>query len=368
MFEINGKYTKALVLAETIEEECVSQIQNICNCEVFEDCKIVIMEDTHAGKGSVIGFTCTMPKNGRIIPNIVGVDVACGMLCIKLKDKEIDYQLLDDTIRRYVPSGAGGQRNEISKLANKDIEEKVKDICKVINLDAIEQLKKCGSLGGGNHFISIEEGQTGKYLIIHSGSRNIGLQVASYFQKKAISKEGMFKELSYIEGVEAEQYLLFSKYCDEYARLSRKIMAEEIINKAGLCKDDEFTTVHNYINQNDMIIRKGAISCRKDEKVLIPINMAYGSFICVGKGCEEYNNSAPHGAGRILSRNKAKEEVSMEEYKEAMKGIWTTSVNEHTKDESPMAYKDGEEIKRLIENRVDIIDHLKPLYNFKSSK
>ena len=187
MFEINGKYTKALVLAETIEEECISQIQNICNCEVFEDCKIVIMEDTHAGKGSVIGFTCTMPKNGRIIPNIIGVDIACAMLCIKLKDKEIDYQLLDDTIRKYVPSGYG-QRNEISKLVNKDIEEKVKDICKVINLDAVEQLKKCGSLGGGNHFISIEEGQTGKYLIIHSGSRNIGLQVASYFQKKAISK------------------------------------------------------------------------------------------------------------------------------------------------------------------------------------
>lgn len=374
MFEINGKYTKALVLAETIEKECVSQIQNICNCEVFEDCKIVIMEDTHAGKGSVIGFTCTMPKGGKVIPNIVGVDISCGMEWVRIKNDKIDFEKLDKVIREHIPSGSGGIRQEVSKYISQALKENIRKICDRLNLNYEEQLKKIGTLGGGNHFISIEEGKTGKYLIIHSGSRNFGLQVATFFQNMAIEyckNKNIAKDLCYIEGVNAKEYLSFSKICDDYACANRNAMLFTITEKMGFGWGlvDKFTTTHNYINQEDMIIRKGAISCRLKERVLIPINMAYGSFICEGKqNVKEFNFSAPHGAGRILSRSKAKDVVSMEEYKEAMKGIWSTSVNENTKDESPMAYKDGEEIKQLIENRVDIIDHLKPLYNFKSSK
>ena len=374
MYEINGKYTKALVLAKTIEEKCVSQIQNICNCEVFDGCKIVIMEDTHAGKGSVIGFTCTMPKGNKVIPNIVGVDISCGMLCTKIKNDKIDYEKLDRVIRENIPSGPGGIREKTSEYISQSLKEQVKQICDKLNLNYEEQINKIGTLGGGNHFISIEEGSTGKYLIIHSGSRNLGMQVANFFQNMAkdyCENKHIEKEFSYIEGIDVEEYLLFSKICDEYAKASRRTMAYTILDKMGFewDLDDTFTTTHNYINQEDKIIRKGAISCRLKERVLIPINMAYGSFICEGKqNVKEFNFSAPHGAGRILSRSKAKEVVSMEEYKEVMKGIWSTSVNESTKDESPMAYKDGEEIKHLIENRVDIIDHLIPLYNFKSSK
>ena len=379
MIEINGKYTNAKIFSKTMDDNVVAQVQRVIDHPIFKDANVRIMPDCHSGKGSVIGFTSTMPKGGEIIPNLIGVDQSCGMLCIKLKKSknDRDYNKLDKVIRNSIPTGAGGVRKEVyGKVYNNDyIVDMTKEACNLLGLDSENQLKKIGTLGGGNHFISIEK-STGEnsdnanFLIIHSGSRNIGLMLAEYFQRIAIEKhcyrEGAEKELSFIEGKDAEEYLRFAQYCDEYAMLSRRTIADIIINEMGFEECSSFTTVHNYINQEDMIIRKGAVSCKIDEKILIPINMAYGSFIVQGLGNEEWNNSAPHGAGRVYSRTAAKVELTMKDYKESMKGIHSDSISPKTLDESPLAYKNGDEIKELINETGIIIEHLKPVYNFKS--
>lgn len=375
MIEINGKYTNAKIYAKTMDDNVVAQVQRVVDHPIFKDANVRIMPDCHTGKGSVIGFTSTMPKGGEIIPNLIGVDQSCGMLCIKLKKSknDRDYKKLDKVIRNNIPTGAGGVRREVySKVINNDyIVDMTKEASALLNIDYENQLKKIGTLGGGNHFISIEKGEDANYLIIHSGSRNIGLMLAEYFQRIAIEKhcygEGIEKELSFIDGNDAKDYLRYAAYCDEYARLSRKVMADIIMDEMGFTEVESFTTVHNYINQEDMIIRKGAVLCKKDEKILIPINMAYGSFIVRGLGNEEWNNSAPHGAGRIYSRTKALTEFTMKEYKESMKGIHSDCISPKTLDESPMAYKDGEEIKELIGETGVIVEHLKPVYNFKAA-
>ena len=375
MIEINGKYTNAKIYAKTMDDNVVAQVQRVVDHPIFKDANVRIMPDCHTGKGSVIGFTSTMPKGGEIIPNLIGVDQSCGMLCIKLKKSknDRDYKKLDKVIRNNISTGAGGVRREVySKVINNDyIVDMTKEASALLNIDYENQLKKIGTLGGGNHFISIEKGEDANYLIIHSGSRNIGLLLAEHFQRLAIEKhcygEGIEKELSFIDGNDAKDYLRYAAYCDEYARLSRKVMADIIMDEMGFAEVESFTTVHNYINQEDMIIRKGAVSCKKDEKILIPINMAYGSFIVRGLGNEEWNNSAPHGAGRIYSRTKALTEFTMKEYKESMKGIHSDCISPKTLDESPMAYKDGEEIKELIGETGVIVEHLKPAYNFKAA-
>ena len=376
MIEINGKYTNAKIYAKTLDENVLAQVQRVVDHPIFKDASIRIMPDCHSGKGSVIGFTSTMPKGGEIIPNLIGVDQSCGMLCIKLKKSknDRDYQKLDKVIRNKIPTGAGGVRKEVyRKVCDNDyIVDMTKEASKLLNIDYENQLKKIGTLGVGNHFISIEKGDDANYLIIHSGSRNIGLLLAEHFQRLAIEKhcygEGIEKELSFIDGNDAEEYLRFAKYCDEYARLSRRTMADIIIDEMGFEEAESFTTVHNYINQDDMIIRKGAVSCKKDEKILIPINMAYGSFVVKGLGNEEWNNSAPHGAGRIYSRTKAFAELTMKDYKESMKGIHSDCISPKTLDESPMTYKNGEEIKELIGETGVIVEHLKPVYNFKAEE
>ncbi|MBR3289135.1 MAG: RtcB family protein [Lachnospiraceae bacterium] len=374
MIELNGKFTNAKIYAKTLDEKAVEQVQRVVDHPIFDGASIRIMPDCHSGKGSVIGFTSTMPKNGEIIPNLIGVDQSCGMLCVKLNKtkNDRDYLKLDKVIRNYIPTGAGGVRKEVyRKVSDNDyIVDMTKEASSMLGVEYENQLKKIGTLGGGNHFISIEKGEDANYLIIHSGSRNIGLLLAEYYQRMAIEKhcygEGQDKELSFIDGKDAEDYLRFAKYCDEYARLSRRTMADIIIDEMGFDEAESFTTVHNYINQDDMIIRKGAVSCKKDETILIPINMAYGSFIVRGLGNEDWNNSAPHGAGRVYSRTKAFAELSMKDYKESMKGIHSDCITPKTLDESPMAYKDGEEIKELIVETGVIVDHLKPVYNFKS--
>ena len=374
MIELNGKFTNAKIYAKTLDEKAVEQVQRVVDHPIFDGASIRIMPDCHSGKGSVIGFTSTMPKNGEIIPNLIGVDQSCGMLCVKLNKtkNDRDYLKLDKVIRNYIPTGAGGVRKEVyRKVSDNDyIVDMTKEASSMLGVEYENQLKKIGTLGGGNHFISIEKGEDANYLIIHSGSRNIGLLLAEYYQRMAIEKhcygEGQDKELSFIDGKDAEDYLRFAKYCDEYARLSRRTMADIIIDEMGFDEAESFTTVHNYINQDDMIIRKGAVSCKKDETILIPINMAYGSFIVRGLGNEDWNNSAPHSAGRVYSRTKAFAELSMKDYKESMKGIHSDCITPKTLDESPMAYKDGEEIKELIVETGVIVDHLKPVYNFKS--
>ena len=373
MYEIEGKYTSAKIYIENEDINVTNQTLMICNHPIFKDCKIRIMPDCHKGKGCTIGFTGEMPKNGEIIPNIIGVDQFCGMHVIKLSDNDItnDYEKLDKVIRRNIPFGRDG-RHKFSELIPEEFIEKTKKISKDFLKDNfVNHVKRIGSLGGGNHFISLEKGSKGRYLIIHTGSRNIGLKLAIYFQDLAIQKhcygEGELKQLSYLTDKDAQDYLECAEYCREYAQLNRKIIAHDIMVGMRWRLDQEFETIHNYIGE-DNIIRKGAISCKTNEKVLIPLNMADGSLICIGKGNEEWNNSAPHGAGRSLSRMQAKNHLTMDTYKTQMEGIYSTCISTATLDESPSAYKNSNKIIQAVTQTADIIDHLKPVYNFKAKE
>lgn len=404
---IQGKYTKAKVFTDNIEQEAIEQLKELCNQPFVEGCKVRIMPDTHTGSGCVIGFTADL--GDKVIPNIVGVDIGCGMLTIKLGKIDIDLERLDEVINKFIPSGQNvheGRMVRYPKLQELRCYRSLK------NTKRIE--RSIGSLGGGNHFIEVDVSDEGDlYLVIHSGSRNLGNQVARIYQNLAIDlcsgredyytkrdeiietfkKEGRRKEiqkelkklealyaelkpiyprdLCFLTGLYREDYLNDMKICQEYATLNRETMADIILNKLfnkSLHDFEYFETIHNYINFKDNIIRKGSVSAYEGEKLIIPINMRDGSLICVGKGNEDWNYSAPHGAGRVMSRTKAKEQISYEEFRESMKGIYTTSVSESTIDEAPMVYKPMEEIIKNICDTVDIIDIIKPIYNFKAKE
>ena len=408
------------IFTDNIEKEAIDQINTLLEQPAFADCKIRIMPDVHAGAGCVIGFTADL--GDKVIPNIVGVDIGCGMLTVELGGidtgingktdssivnyvTDIDYEKLDNAIRTCIPSGRN-VHEEINyifpELKNLRCYNKLK------NIDWLE--RSMGTLGGGNHFIEIDEGFEGrKYLVIHTGSRNLGKQVADYYQNLAVElmigrdklayerdrliaeykdqgrsseiqdaiKElrntwrkktnDIPKELCYLTGKYRDDYIYDMKICQRFAEQNRLMIALKIMLSMGWYSIDLFETVHNYIDESNMI-RKGAISAKKGEKVLIPINMRDGSLLCVGKGNEDWNCSAPHGAGRIMSRSKARESISMESFRESMTGIYTTSVCESTIDESPMAYKSMNEIINNIKDTVDILDVLKPVYNFKTSE
>ena len=397
MFDLNGKYTTARIFTDNIENEAISQIYELCNQEFIKDCKVRIMPDVHAGKGCTIGTT--MEIKDKVVPNLVGVDISCGMLCIRLKEKEIDFKKLDNIIRKYIPSGMNVRDKAIDSSKIRKIGLQKLKCINNINIDRAE--KSLGSLGGGNHFIEINvDEEKNLYLVIHSGSRYLGKQVAEYYQKMAINdltnntkekitliqklkNEGREKEiecalkifdkpkipsyLAYLEGIHLKNYLYDVGIIQEYANINRKTMANEIITRMGLSIEEEFTTCHNYIDLDHMILRKGAISAHKGEKLIIPINMRDGSIIGIGKGNPDWNYSAPHGAGRIMSRSKAKELVSLEEFKKSMNGVWTTSVCQSTIDESPMVYKPIEEIVENIKDTVIIEKIIKPVYNFKAN-
>ena len=373
MQEIQGKYTGAKIFSNNIEEEVINQTLDICNHPIFKDCIVRIMPDCHKGKGCTIGFTSTMPQGGEIIPNIIGVDQSCGMLAIKIKDCKTtrDYIKLDKVIKMNIPTGTGGKRKTLHRfLENNILKEHIEKASKdYLKEDFMNELLKVGTLGAGNHFIALEKGESGLYLIIHSGSRHFGNGLAIYFQQKAIEtncyQDGYLKNLSFLTGQDAQDYLFWAKVCREYASLSREIMAKEILDNMEWDSLYYFETVHNYIG-DDKIIRKGAISAKEGERVLIPINMAYGSFIAIGKGNTDWNNSGPHGAGRVLSRTQAKNQLTMKEYKESMKGVHSCCITTGTIDEAPMAYKNGDEIKELISPTAEIIDRLIPVYNFKA--
>ncbi len=372
MFTIEGQYTSAVIYANEISDGVKKQTLNICNHPVFKDCKVRIMPDCHEGMGCTIGFTSDLPENGEIIPNIIGVDQSCGMFVVKLKKCAAlkEYDKLDKVIKNYVPTGKKGRR-VVSDLVPDRLTEEIKRYnTDFLNRSSVDDILKIGSLGSGNHFISVEKGKSGIYLIIHSGSRDFGNKMAVWFQQKAIQTnmygESELKQLSYLTGSYAEEYIRCAKVCSDYSHYSRRIMAKEILDNMGWKAEDSFETVHNYIGE-DSIIRKGAISCKENEKVLIPINMAYGSFIALGRGNSEWNNSGPHGAGRIFSRTRAKEVLTMQDYKESMKGVHSCCISTGTLDEAPMAYKDGDEIKELITPTATIIDHLVPVYNYKAS-
>ena len=402
---VKGEYSEAIIFTDDIEEEATEQIKELCSQPFAKGCKIRIMPDTHAGKSCVIGFTADLKD--KIIPNIVGVDIGCGMLTISLGKEEIDLEKLDETIKKYVPSGMNvheGRMVRYPELQNLYCYRMLR------NSKRIE--RSIGTLGGGNHFIEIDKDKNdNKYLIIHSGSRNLGTQVAEYYQKLAVDlcsgkedyfikrdelidtfkKEGrrkeiqkelkklkekydsMFptypKELCFLSGKYREEYLHDMNICQEYAVLNRNTIADIILKRMfnkSLSDYESFNTTHNYINFKDNIIRKGSVSAYKGEKLLIPINMRDGSLICIGKGNENWNYSAPHGAGRLMSRTKAKEVLNLEEFIDSMKGIFTSSISENTLDEAPMVYKPMEKIINNIQETVEILEIIKPIYNFKA--
>ncbi len=403
--ELKGKYATAKVFVDELEEGAKEQILTLLDQKFVEGSDVRIMPDVHKGKGSVIGFTADM--GDKIVPNIVGVDIGCGMLTVELGDMDIDLERLDETITKKIPSGKNvhpERKYKFDKLEDLHLFRKLRDTKRII--------RSIGSLGGGNHFIEVgEDSNDDKYMVIHSGSRNLGFQIANIYQKIAVDlcsgkreffkrKEKLIenykkqgkrddiehalkllekeyeglepdypKDLCYLDGKFRDKYLHDMKIAQEYASLNRKTMADIILFnmfKKELDDFSHFETVHNYINFKDNIIRKGAISAYKGERVLIPINMRDGSIIGVGKGNPDWNYSAPHGAGRVLSRTEAKEKLDLNKFKESMKGIFSTSVHIGTLDEAPFAYKPMEEIIEAMGDTVEVIDRIKPIYNYKA--
>lgn len=400
MFTLNGKYNTAKIFTDIIEQEAIAQIINMCSQKAFEGSQVRIMPDVHAGKGYTIGTTMTI--NDKIIPNLVGVDIGCGMEVAWLGKININFAKLDNIIRTYVPSGFN-IRETISPIAHKI------DLKQLRCYDAIKDredraLLSIGSLGGGNHFIEIDRADNGDmYLVIHSGSRHLGVAVANHYQKAAyhdlsnrfnkdaqqkiitrLKAEGRVQDIqtelqklttfsvpedfAYCEGQLFDDYIHDMKIVQQYAVLNRQVILAEICLNMGMPHGDTFTTIHNYLDTENMILRKGAVSAQKNEKLIIPINMRDGSLICTGKGNPDWNYSAPHGAGRLMSRAKAKAEISLEEFENSMKDIFTTSVNTGTLDESPMAYKSINDILNNINDTVTVNEIIKPVYNFKASE
>lgn len=399
-YEITGKYNTAKVFTNVIENEAVEQIKTLCNQEFITGSKIRIMPDVHSGAGCTIGTTMTITD--KVIPNLVGVDIGCGMETVMITDKEIDLEKLDKLIYEKIPSG-----HNIRKIPH--------DLINEIDLNQLRctghvkmdrAMRSIGTLGGGNHFIEAGKDEEGNiYITVHSGSRHLGLEVANYYQKmgyKALNKvsdidiekiieqlknEGREKEinktikeikkqiitdipqaLAYVSEELFDDYIHDMKLIQKFAVLNRKAMMDEIIKGLGTEVAEEFTTIHNYIDTDMMILRKGAVSAKEGEKLLIPINMRDGSLICLGKGNEDWNYSAPHGAGRLMSRTKAKKTFELKNFKKEMEGIYTTSVSKDTLDECPMAYKAMEDIIKNIGDTVDIIKRIIPIYNFKAGE
>lgn len=398
MFEIQGKFASAKVFADIAEERAVAQIMSLCNQPVSAGAKIRIMPDLHAGAGCTIGTTMTVTDTA--IPNLVGVDIGCGMETVRLKGTHIELQKLDKLIYRSIPSGFS-VRETLHRYAARFAPDQL--FC-ADKIHIPRMMQSIGTLGGGNHFIEADQSGDGSiYLVIHSGSRHLGVEVAKYYQEEAyrhlnaVSKDeadaliaalkaqgretqiqkalkklkaekrtDVPKHLAYTTGRLFEQYIHDMKLTQEFAMLNRKAMIDELIRGMGLHIAEQFTTIHNYIDTDYMILRKGAVSARAGEKLLIPINMRDGSLICTGKGNDDWNQSAPHGAGRLMSRADARASFTVSEFKKQMSGIYTTSVGSGTLDECPMAYKPMEAITGSIGDTVEINEIIRPIYNFKA--
>ncbi len=400
MLEIKGKRNTAICYAAIIEEKAEEQIRRMCDYEFTDGSRIRIMPDVHAGKGCTIGTTMTVTD--KAVPNVVGVDIGCGMYTTNLGKADIDFERLDEAAH-YIKSGMNVWETEIEAF----------DFTQLSCYEKLQKLNwlECslGTLGGGNHFIEVDASSDGnKYLVIHSGSRNLGKQVAEIYQETAIDQHkgindyrkereelintlrekgesnkiqkalkdlknrkeltepDMPSDLCYLSGDPFKEYLHDVEICQRFARRNRELMTEIILDRTGMTGTDSFHTIHNYIDTNEMILRKGAIAAHEGEKVLIPINMRDGSILAVGKGNPEWNYSAPHGAGRVMSRTQAMKSLSMDEYRKTMEGVYTTSISEGTLDEAPMAYKSLEDIIDVVAESVDIIEIMKPVYNFKA--
>ena len=368
MIEIHGEYGKATVFTDTLEESAAGQIRAFCNQPCSAESKIRIMPDVHAGKGCTIGTTMTIVD--KVIPNVVGVDIGCGMLTVKLKEKRIDLPKLDSFIRQNIPYGRNVRDRPHRSHGRLDISE-LNCIKKVDIRRAKESL---GTLGGGNHFIEIDSDGKGLYLVIHTGSRNLGLRVAEYYQKVAYKECGgkaqseIPYEFAYLTGDAMQDYLHDMELMQRFAELNRTVIKEVILDGLNLTEEESFSTIHNYIDTKSMILRKGAVSAQKNERLLIPMNMRDGSLLCTGLGNDAWNSSAPHGAGRLMSRKDAFNSFTLNSFEESMKGIYTTSVSRDTIDECPMVYKPMDEIIRHIGETVTVDEIIRPIYNFKASE
>lgn len=399
MLEIKGKFNTAKVFTDIIDEDSIRQVYELCNQSFAEGAKIRMMPDVHAGAGCVIGTTMTITD--RVVPNMVGVDIGCGMETVRIKGRKLEVEQLDKLIKFNVPSGFD-IREKQHRYAEKARLEELR-CAEQVNLD--RAYRSLGTLGGGNHFIEADKGEDGIYIVIHSGSRHLGVEVAKFYQKRAIEElkhsgdddvrklidemklqgrekeiEGAVREhnsqakkavpdhLAYVYGAAFDDYIHDMKIVQEFAMLNRKAMMDEIVRGMKLKVEDEFTTIHNYIDTEKMIVRKGSVSAQSGERLIIPINMRDGSLICVGKGNDDWNCSAPHGAGRLFSRSQAKQNFTVSEYKKQMSGIYSTTINQSTLDECPMAYKSMDDIVKNIGDTVEITEVIKPIYNFKAGE
>jgi len=400
MIEVVGQYNTALCYTGSLEAAAAGQIKAVCDQRAFADCRIRIMPDVHAGMGCTIGTTMTITD--KIVPGMVGVDIGCGMETVRIAEKNVDFAKLDKLIHDRIPCGRDVRKDHHPLNAEIDLTQL--RCSPYVNLSRAQ--RSIGTLGGGNHFIEVDRGENGNlFVVVHSGSRHIGNEVAKYYQdegRKAfwggarhqidavvaeLKAQGRFQEiqptinrlrsehtidmprdLAYVEGRLFDDYIHDMKIIQHFATLNRKAMMDVILSGMGLTPTEQFTTIHNYIDIDHRILRKGAVAAYKGQTLLIPINMRDGSLICIGKGNPEWNCSAPHGAGRLMSRKEAFKRLSMEDYRREMEGIYTTCVDRTTLDEAPMAYKGMEDIISHIGPTVEIVERIIPVYNFKAAE
>ena len=398
MIEIRGKYNEARIFTDVADSASIAQVQQLCDQEFAAGSRIRIMPDIHAGAGCTIGTTMTITD--KVVPNLVGVDIGCGMETIRIREKRLELQKLDRLIREKIPS-----RFSIREKAHRYFSQiNLNELCCARHADLLRAEKSIGTLGGGNHFIEADRDDEGNlYIVVHSGSRHLGVEVAGYYQeagyrmlnraddasaealiarmkaegrRKEIQKElkklknqkrtSIPKALAYVSGELFEQYIHDMKIVQHFAMLNRQAMMDEIVGGMKLHVEEQFATIHNYIDTDAMILRKGAVSARAGERLLIPINMRDGSLLCVGRGNEDWNCSAPHGAGRLMSRADARQSFTVSEFKKQMAGIYTTSVSRATLDECPMAYKGMQDILDNIGPTAEVVKIIRPIYNFKA--
>lgn len=399
MLEVRGKFNTAKIFTDVVDEASIAQVMELCNQEFCKDSRIRLMPDIHAGAGCTVGTTMTIKD--KVVPNLVGVDIGCGMETVMVEEKEIDLAALDKLIYERIPSGFS-IRDKAHRY-NRDFY--LAGLRCVHHVDLARAELSLGTLGGGNHFIEADRDDEGNiYIVVHSGSRHLGLEVAKYYQEagynaltdpaeeirktverlkaegrqreindtikaiKAAHQTKIPKALAYVEGRLFDDYIHDMRIVQRFAEMNRQAMMDEIVSGMGLHVAEHFTTIHNYIDTEAMILRKGSVSARAGEKLLIPINMRDGSLICVGKGNEDWNFSAPHGAGRIMSRSAAKQTFTVEKFQERMEGVYTTSVGQATLDECPMAYKSMDAIVDNIGPTAEIVKVIKPIYNFKAGE
>jgi RNA-splicing ligase RtcB len=379
---IRGAAGEAVIYTDVLDAESTKQLFLMMNCELFQGCTVRIMPDVHAGKGSVIGFTSTL--SDKLCPNIVGVDLSCGVTLDKISEKRgIDFDALDKAIRNNVPSGFAIRddlyrplRNGNSKLGGlyQEIEKNIIEVSCKVGIDKDRSINSIGSMGSGNHFCELVRSKEGVYYLhIHSGSRGLGAKIAEYHQAKAyklhdagVFPKGTPKVLSWLTGADAEEYKKDSILAQKYSSLSRAVMADAISKAMGWGLEEHVESIHNFIDFDAGVLRKGAISSQEGEKVVIPISMAEGVIVAKGLGNPKWNFSAPHGAGRLLARGEAKRQLSMEDFKKSMEGVWSSCVCTGTLDESPQAYKGAEYILERIKDTVEVLEVIKPVYNFKA--